>query len=147
MYKEFEKDYLTRIDALSCKEIPFEDIVYEFELTYAKSQNKRVYTIFFDINTSKVECSCKKYTWIGMLCSHALVALHWKLVHEIPQRYIHTRWTKDVKKHVYMLDEGKLTRMDDKEARVIYTNRRMRLAYDLVTRSENCKEANFSLSF
>ncbi|KAK4434956.1 protein FAR1-RELATED SEQUENCE 5, partial [Sesamum alatum] len=141
MYKEFEKDYLTGTGALSCKEIPFGDTVYEFELTNPESKTKRVYTVFLDINTLKVECSCKKYTWMGMLCSHALVALHRKNVHEIPQHYIHTRWTKNVRKHVYMLDEGELTRMDDKEARVMYTNRAMRLAYDLVTRSENCKEA------
>ncbi|KAK4412492.1 hypothetical protein Salat_2896300 [Sesamum alatum] len=31
--------------------------------------------------------------------------------------------------------------MDDKEARVMYTNRAMRLAYDLLMRSENCKKA------
>ncbi|KAK4420051.1 hypothetical protein Salat_2418000 [Sesamum alatum] len=78
---------------------------------------------------------------MGTLCSHALVALHRKNVHEIPQHYIHTRWTKDVKKNVYMLDEGELTRMDDKEARVMYTNRAMRLAYDLMMRCENCEEA------
>lgn len=141
MYKEFEKDYLTGTGALSCKEIPFGDTVYEFELTNPESKNERVYTVFLDISTLKVECSCKKFSWMGMLCSHALVALHRKNVHEIPQHYIHSRWTKDVKKHVYMVDEDELTRMDDKEARVIYTNRAMRLAYDLVTRSAHCKEA------
>ncbi|KAL0282401.1 UNVERIFIED_CONTAM: hypothetical protein Sradi_7263000 [Sesamum radiatum] len=146
MYKEFEKDYLTEAGALSCKEILFGDIlfgdtVYEFELINPESKNKRVYTVFLDIDTFKVECSCKKYSWMGMLCSHALVALHRKNIHEIPQHYIHSRWTKDVKKHVYMLGECELTRMDEKEARAIYINRAMRLAYDLVTRSENCKEA------
>ncbi|KAK4416826.1 protein FAR1-RELATED SEQUENCE 5 [Sesamum alatum] len=55
MYKEFEKYYLTGTGALSCKEIPFVDTVYEFKLTNPESKNKRVYTVFLDINTLKVE--------------------------------------------------------------------------------------------
>ncbi|KAG8366140.1 hypothetical protein BUALT_Bualt17G0045000 [Buddleja alternifolia] len=141
IYKEFERDYLNGTGALSCKGIPVGDTLYEFDLTNSESYNDRVYTIFLDINTLKVECSCKKIHWTGMLCSHALAALHRKNVHEIPQAYIHNRWTKDVKKHAYMMDGYKSTRIDDNEARVLYTSRAMRFAYDLVTQSESCKEA------
>ncbi|KAG8378659.1 hypothetical protein BUALT_Bualt07G0008300 [Buddleja alternifolia] len=141
MYKEFEKDYLNGTGALSCKEIPVGDTVYEFELTNSESNNDRVYTVFLDINTLKVECSCKKIHWMGMLCSHALAALHRKNVHEIPQEYIRNRWTKDVKKHAYIMDGYESTRIDDNETRVLYTSRTMRFAYDLVTQSESYKEA------
>ncbi|XP_060973319.1 protein FAR1-RELATED SEQUENCE 5-like isoform X2 [Cannabis sativa] len=71
------------------------------------------HTVHFDSTDNTVTCSCKKFEFTGILCSHALKVLSAKNVMKIPLHYILKRWTKDAKfgdelendvQHVYNKD-------------------------------------------
>ena len=42
-----------------------------------------------------VQCSCMKFSFLGILCSHALKVLDKKNVKRIPTHYVLKRWTQD----------------------------------------------------
>ncbi|XP_028126026.1 protein FAR1-RELATED SEQUENCE 9-like [Camellia sinensis] len=55
------------------------------------------HTVTYDSSKGTVVCSCKKFEFMGILCSHALKVFSSKNVMKIPGQYILKRWTKDVK--------------------------------------------------
>ncbi|KAK9749888.1 hypothetical protein RND81_02G158000 [Saponaria officinalis] len=48
-----------------------------------------------------IECTCRKFQEMGMLCYHSIRILHIRSISEIPDRYILKRWTKFAKKDVW----------------------------------------------
>ncbi|XP_074306278.1 protein FAR1-RELATED SEQUENCE 5-like [Silene latifolia] len=57
--------------------------------------------VTFDCVNTMVECSCRKFPEMGMLCFHIIRVFHIHSVTEIPNRYILRRWTKFAKKEVW----------------------------------------------
>ena len=55
------------------------------------------HTVEYDSSTSNIICSCKKFEFAGILCSHALKVLAKRRITKIPSQYILKRWTKDAK--------------------------------------------------
>lgn len=53
--------------------------------------------VTFDSEAATISCSCRKFEFVGILCSHALKVLCSKNVHMIPDQYILKRWKKDAK--------------------------------------------------
>ncbi|CAO2830674.1 unnamed protein product [Amaranthus hypochondriacus] len=57
----------------------------------------------------KVDCDCKLYKRIGILCSHAICVMSASQITQIPKQYILDRWTKlALKKPIFDL-HGNLT--------------------------------------
>ncbi|XP_026399627.1 protein FAR1-RELATED SEQUENCE 9-like [Papaver somniferum] len=54
-------------------------------------------TVIYDSKNNNVSCSCRKFEFVGYLCSHALKILCVKDIKSIPDQYILKRWTKDIK--------------------------------------------------
>ncbi|XP_019164315.1 PREDICTED: protein FAR1-RELATED SEQUENCE 5-like [Ipomoea nil] len=53
-----------------------------------------------EIPTSKtIECACKKFTRVGILCKHAVLVMKARGYESIPQKYIIPRWTRDACAH------------------------------------------------
>ncbi|CAO2822717.1 unnamed protein product [Amaranthus hypochondriacus] len=46
------------------------------------------------IDELKVDCDCKLYKRIGILCSHAICVMSARQITQIPKQYILDRWTK-----------------------------------------------------
>nr|GLL25280.1 protein FAR1-RELATED SEQUENCE 5-like [Ipomoea trifida] len=78
----------------------------EVAIKYMKdSIDARTYTVqekggkAFDVimhtNGEKIECTCKKFIRVGILCRHALLVFNSEGVEEIPGEYIVPRWTRD----------------------------------------------------
>ncbi|CAN0920091.1 Protein FAR-RED IMPAIRED RESPONSE 1, partial [Linum grandiflorum] len=44
-----------------------------------------------------VDCCCKKFDFVGILCAHALQVLDKKNIKQVPEQSISKRWTKDAK--------------------------------------------------
>ncbi|XP_057529934.1 protein FAR-RED IMPAIRED RESPONSE 1-like [Amaranthus tricolor] len=64
-----------------------------------------IFEVVYDAQTLYVDCSCKLFKRVGVLCKHALWVLHAKGVKYIPEPYILKRWTKDASKTpVYDID-------------------------------------------
>ncbi|KAK6146713.1 hypothetical protein DH2020_020582 [Rehmannia glutinosa] len=68
------------------KVIPFKKN-YQHTVIYVSSQNE-------------VSCSCKKFEFAGILCSHALKVLSLRNIVKIPDLYIKKRWTKKAKRNI-----------------------------------------------
>ncbi|KAJ8424952.1 hypothetical protein Cgig2_018759 [Carnegiea gigantea] len=51
----------------------------------------------FNKEEGVVECSCKMFTEVGILCYHCLRVLHACCVEHVPNRYIIKRWCKGIK--------------------------------------------------
>ena len=65
--------------------------VTEYKLTLYK---KCFHTVKYNSCNGTVKCSCKKFEFSGILCSHALKVLSSRNMVNIPAMYILKRWTK-----------------------------------------------------
>ncbi|XP_052196221.1 protein FAR1-RELATED SEQUENCE 5-like [Diospyros lotus] len=57
----------------------------------------REYTVIFNLDENSVGCSCMKFQFVGVLCSHALKVLDYRNIKVLPGEYILKRWTKDAR--------------------------------------------------
>ncbi|KAF7129300.1 hypothetical protein RHSIM_Rhsim10G0077500 [Rhododendron simsii] len=64
-------------------------VLFQRELSKAHECNLK--------NFDMVLCSCKKFEFVGLLCSHALKVLYHNNVMRILKKYILKRWTKNAK--------------------------------------------------
>ncbi|XP_057464719.1 protein FAR1-RELATED SEQUENCE 5-like isoform X1 [Actinidia eriantha] len=55
------------------------------------------HTVVFNSSEDSVVCSCMKFQFFGILCSHALKVLDYRNIKVVPTRYILKRWTKDAR--------------------------------------------------
>ncbi|PIN10912.1 hypothetical protein CDL12_16491 [Handroanthus impetiginosus] len=72
--------------------------IFEYKVTPFKKHYQ--HTVWYDSSEGKVSCSCKKFEFAGILCSHALKVLSARNIVKIPDIYIKKRWTKKAKKNV-----------------------------------------------
>ncbi|XP_057517941.1 protein FAR1-RELATED SEQUENCE 5-like [Amaranthus tricolor] len=56
--------------------------------------NKRVFNVVFDPTTLEVDCSCKMFKRVGILCRHSLWVLNAKCVNKLSEQHVLRRWTK-----------------------------------------------------
>ncbi|XP_058092417.1 protein FAR1-RELATED SEQUENCE 5-like [Magnolia sinica] len=54
-------------------------------------------TVRFDSLDGTMTCSCKKFEFVGILCSHAMKVLDFYNIKEVDPRYIMKRWRRDAK--------------------------------------------------
>ncbi|KAJ4810197.1 FAR1-related sequence 5 [Rhynchospora pubera] len=74
------------------------DALYEVAINdHPIIQNWIPETYIIKINKSEelVSCSCKRYEFEGLLCSHAIKVMHHVRMFHLPNRYIMKRWCKD----------------------------------------------------
>ncbi|XP_062114285.1 protein FAR1-RELATED SEQUENCE 1-like [Humulus lupulus] len=81
------------------------------------------HSVEFNSSNSIVQCSCKKFEFAGILCSHALKVLSSKNVLKIPDQYILKRWTKyakygETKVAKFSINENAKADLEDVEARL-----------------------------
>lgn len=67
--------------------------------TYKLKTNGKIqeHTVVYDSSNGSVECSCKNFEFVGILCTHALKVLDFKNTRTIPDCYLMKRWMKDAK--------------------------------------------------
>ncbi|XP_020082188.1 protein FAR-RED IMPAIRED RESPONSE 1-like [Ananas comosus] len=93
---ELEKDSFYKISKFSNPSNP-NQIISEYTVSIIKAEGK-------------VLCTCKFFDFYGILCSHALRAMNYAGIHNIPPCYVTKRWTKDAKKGT---SSTKMTACDD----------------------------------
>jgi zinc finger SWIM domain-containing protein 3 len=94
VYKIFEEEVMQTLncDIFYCGDVD-EQKVYKI-----KSHGKHhEHVVKFSPLESSVKCSCKKFEFAGILCSHALKVLDINNIISVPQMYILKRWTIDAK--------------------------------------------------
>ena len=58
---------------------------------------KNEHVLKFSTLGDRVNCSCKKFEFVGILCCHALKILDINNIKKIPEQYILNRWTINAK--------------------------------------------------
>ena len=58
---------------------------------------KNEHIVKFSTLGGQVNCSCKKFEFVGILCCHELKILDINNIKKIPEQYILKRWTMDAK--------------------------------------------------
>nr|CAD1826991.1 unnamed protein product [Ananas comosus var. bracteatus] len=136
LYKVFENEFLDGCGATSVEETPCGGTLYRLELKM-QGRSSKVCIVVLDTSTMLVNCSCKKFETMGVLCSHALKTLNLKNADRIPERYILKRWTKEAKKGLYKpINEDEPSQEECKEAELAFCYHAMRYAYNLVMKSQ-----------
>ncbi|KAL6563674.1 hypothetical protein OROGR_002633 [Orobanche gracilis] len=93
----FQAELIQSYDAKKRKIFESENI-YRYEVTPLNIHYHC--TVTYDASDNTIVCSCKKFEFAGILCSHALKILAEHNVVRIPDLYIKKRWTKSAKKGI-----------------------------------------------
>ncbi|XP_031131766.1 protein FAR-RED IMPAIRED RESPONSE 1-like [Ipomoea triloba] len=64
-----------------------------------KEEQTRNFIVKYERANNEVECSCGKFTKLGILCRHAFVVLKDEDAETIPLKYIVPKWTKNARAH------------------------------------------------
>ncbi|XP_021721191.1 protein FAR1-RELATED SEQUENCE 8-like [Chenopodium quinoa] len=73
-------------------------IIPEGEKEEIITDRRRFYQVTFDSISKEVFCDCRKFESCGIMCKHMFRILDQNLVFDIPEKYILTRWRKDVQR-------------------------------------------------
>jgi zinc finger SWIM domain-containing protein 3 len=94
VYKVFEEQVMQTLncDIFCCPDVNDEK-VYKIKVYGRKTEH----VVKFSTSGSQVNCSCKKFSFVGILCCHALKILDINNIKKIPEQYILNRWTVDAK--------------------------------------------------
>ncbi|XP_027368138.1 protein FAR-RED IMPAIRED RESPONSE 1-like [Abrus precatorius] len=99
------------------------------EYVITKVNQQRSWTVIFDSSSTTINCSCKKFETMGILCCHALKVFEANDVKAIPDKYILKRWTKEG--HCGIIHNVKGIQVE--EDHILSTTRRYRqLAYKMI---------------
>ncbi|KAH6832702.1 hypothetical protein C2S53_015746 [Perilla frutescens var. hirtella] len=90
--EQLSKAYDCKVDLCSNSE----EILQYRVVSFGKKYH---HMVVFHCSRVEVSCSCRKFEFAGILCSHALKVLSLNNVVEIPDLYILKRWTKNAKKN------------------------------------------------
>jgi zinc finger SWIM domain-containing protein 3 len=95
IFKMFQEQLLRTLnyDTFLCDDSDLEKKVYRVNF----HGTQREHIVRFVPKEEKVICSCKKFEFAGILCSHCLKILDINNIKHIPQEYILKRWTIDAK--------------------------------------------------
>ncbi|XP_063941213.1 protein FAR1-RELATED SEQUENCE 2-like [Daucus carota subsp. sativus] len=73
-------------------------------------QNKsNLFEVSINLETHDLECSCKLFTRVGYLCSHAFFYLGISGIHIIPRQYVMNRWLKKAVERFSTLELGEIS--------------------------------------
>ncbi|XP_021757129.1 protein FAR1-RELATED SEQUENCE 2-like [Chenopodium quinoa] len=70
--------------------------------------------VTYNPENDTISCSCRKFEFVGILCSHALKVLCSKNIHKIPNQYILQRWKKDAKVEICQQHKLSTRQVDEK---------------------------------
>ncbi|XP_057809346.1 protein FAR1-RELATED SEQUENCE 5-like [Salvia miltiorrhiza] len=94
VYKKFEQEwYKSHDSSLEC----FDDngLLVKYKITPHNKIHHHIVT--FDSSSEKTKCSCRKFEFAGIMCSHILKVFTMKNVMKISSEYIMKRWTRQAK--------------------------------------------------
>ncbi|KAM0913782.1 hypothetical protein ACQ4PT_011951 [Festuca glaucescens] len=91
IFKMFQEQVLRTLnyDTFICDDSDIDHKVYKVNF----HGTQRVHVVRFFPEEEKINCSCKKFEFAGILCSHCLKVLDINNIKHIPEEYILKRWT------------------------------------------------------
>ncbi|KAH9762576.1 protein FAR1-RELATED SEQUENCE [Citrus sinensis] len=93
-FKEFQEE-LTAL--MYCDISDSVGLIYQIIESFGQGQ-RGFFEVVFEEAECQVNCICSKFQFRGILCRHALAVLIRNSVELLPERYILSRWRKDVRR-------------------------------------------------
>ncbi|KAH9770311.1 protein FAR1-RELATED SEQUENCE [Citrus sinensis] len=93
-FKEFQEE-LTAL--MYCDILDFVGSIYKIIESFGQGR-RGIFEVVFEEAECEVNCICSKFQFRGILCRHALAVLIRDLVELLLERYILSRWRKDVRR-------------------------------------------------
>ncbi|KAK9983232.1 hypothetical protein SO802_032757 [Lithocarpus litseifolius] len=94
IFKMFQDEYVKIVDCTIYKASK-SDSITKYRVKYRNKTQEHL--VKYEASTTTVQCSCMKFSFLGILCSHALKVLDKKNIKIIPAHYVLKRWTQDAK--------------------------------------------------
>ena len=94
IFQMFQAEYFKIGVCISFKAKIYDGIT-EHKVTYRQRSQEHI--IKYEALTTTIQCSCMKFTFVGIICCHALKVLDKKNVKRILTHYVLKRWTQDAK--------------------------------------------------
>ncbi|KAL0344078.1 UNVERIFIED_CONTAM: protein FAR1-RELATED SEQUENCE 5 [Sesamum angustifolium] len=94
IFKTFHQEYENCLNIVINQCI---DTVSSVEYKVSTYGQVRQYTVLYSSEDDSVACSCLKFQFVGILCSHALKVLDYRNIKIVPSQYILKRWTRDAR--------------------------------------------------
>ena len=76
------------------------------------------HTVQYDSAKGTAVCSCKKFEFVGIFCSHILKVISSKNITKISSKYILKRWTKDAKKGLAIANHDNVEVDEDQKRQI-----------------------------
>ncbi|KAK9666639.1 hypothetical protein RND81_14G200200 [Saponaria officinalis] len=99
------------------------------------------YSVKYDTEEESILCSCRKFEFGGMLCSHVLKVFSTRGITQIPKGYILERWAKGKKNGSVMTSKQKPNNVDPKVITAICYRDLCRLTTRLSARAAENEDA------
>lgn len=96
-FEEFQEQ-VRMVTYTSAKKIEDDGRLVEYNVVTkrAKWPHQRQYKVALDRNSYDVKCECKNMEFRGIMCSHVVRVYHEEDVTCVPEKYILSRWRKDI---------------------------------------------------
>ncbi|KAK7266866.1 hypothetical protein RIF29_19524 [Crotalaria pallida] len=94
VFELFQKQYEVSLN-LVIKDCIENGSLYNYKVSVY--EQVREYSVIFDLSYETITCSCMKFEYMGVLCSHALKVLDYMNIKIVPALYILKRWTKNAR--------------------------------------------------
>ena len=92
IFKMFQDEYV-KIKDCTIYKASKSDSITEYRVKYRNKPQEHL--VKYEASTMTIQCSCMKFSFLGILCSHALKVLLKNNVKRIPTHYVLKRWTQD----------------------------------------------------
>ena len=111
VYEKFKEELCKGIDCLIENG---EEVGTEVMYKITPQHKHRHHLVRYDASKSSVSCSCKKFEFAGILCTHILKVFTTLSITRIPDEYILKHWTKDAKTGMAIVCRVSTSKLDDK---------------------------------
>ncbi|PKU60697.1 Protein FAR1-RELATED SEQUENCE 9 [Dendrobium catenatum] len=134
IYSIFEEEFIKAVGEMSIDFVSTDSSKYIVNYIEKKNQN-HPWVVYFDATEGNIQCSCKKYETMGLLCSHCLRVFKQLDMAKFPEKYLLLRWSaraRQVFYSGYLLNSQRSNNFQSGRG-FIFRNQVSRFAYQMST--------------
>ncbi|PKU68465.1 Protein FAR1-RELATED SEQUENCE 9 [Dendrobium catenatum] len=142
IYSIFEEEFIKAVGEMSIDFVSTDSSKYIVNYIEKKNQN-HPWVVHFDATEGNIQCSCKKYETMGLLCSHCLRVFKQLDMAKFPEKYLLLRWSaraRQVFYSGYLLNSKRSNNFQGGRG-FIFRNQVSRFAYQMSTEAQGNEEA------
>ncbi|KAL0910674.1 hypothetical protein M5K25_018751 [Dendrobium thyrsiflorum] len=145
LYSFFEEEFLQGVGGMSIVHASADSTTF-FVKNADRCDQPQQWTVHFDAAENLVQCTCGKFSMMGILCSHTMRVFRQLDISKIPSQYLLLRWSARGRKDFYAGPTvngmgNKPIQSNDGGSGIIFKNHLSRFAYQISTRAQGNEDA------